>query len=176
MTAMHPVVEQTFAVLAEPLAGCPAEALLRHPGGNTDVWSAWQVIDHLSRTWTATSVGIAERLQKGRPLQTRPSMQQRIGTVAVCRLGYFPNGRKAPGIVVPAAKPHMLLTGDMLAEQMRATLTEMNERLSQAEQNAGRARFLTHPVLGPLSIADWRLFHRAHARHHAPQLQRAVRG
>lgn len=176
MASMHPVLEQTFQSLAGPLRGCPADALMRHPAGDARNWSGWQVVDHLSRSWQSTSVNLDERLQKNRPLQTRPSLQQQIGTIAVCRMGYFPKGRQSPERVLPGPNPEAPITGDALIEQIRATLDEMDRCLSKAEQQAGRARVLTHPVLGPLNVENWRLFHRAHARHHAPQLERAVRG
>jgi hypothetical protein len=147
MAGMHPVLEQTRAVLARPLAGCSPEQVARHPGNDPASWSAWQVIDHLAATWRGTIRGLEDRLQKGRPLQSRPNLQQRLGQLAVCYLGYFPNRRQAPEPVRPSSAP---------AEPVSAPI-------------------LTHFALGPLSVSGWRRFHRAHARHHAPQIERALR-
>jgi hypothetical protein len=174
MAAMHPVLEQTRAVLARPLAGCSPEQVARHPGNDPASWSAWQVIDHLAATWRGTIRGLEDRLQKGRPLQSRPNLKQRVGQLAVCYLGYFPNGRQAPDPVRPSAAPAEPVTGDQLIAQLTATLMAMDALLNRLEPDSHGAPVLTHFALGPLSVSGWRRFHRAHARHHAPQIERAL--
>jgi hypothetical protein len=175
MAGMHPVLEQTRALLARPLVGCSAEDLTRHPAGDPARWNAWQIVDHLAATWRGTTRGLEDRLQKARPLQTRPNLRQRIGQLAVCYLGYFPKGRQAPERVRPSDSPQEPLTGDQLIAQITATLVAMDALLARLEPGSNGAPVVTHPVLGPLSVSGWRRFHRAHARHHAPQLERAVR-
>ena len=175
MAGMHPVLEQTRALLARPLTGCSADQLTRHPAGDPGRWSAWQVIDHLSATWRLATQGLEDRLQKARPLKSRPNVRQRVGQVAVCYLGYFPKGREAPKPTLPSAAPPEPLTGDQLVAQITATLSAMDALLDRLEPGLHGAPVLTHPVLGPLSVSGWRRFHRAHARHHAPQIEAALR-
>jgi hypothetical protein len=175
MAGMHPVLEQTRAVLARPLVGCSADQITRHPAGDPARWNAWQIVDHLSATWRATTQGLEDRLQKGRPLRSRPNLQQRVGQLAVCYLGYFPKGRQAPERVRPCAAALEPLTGDQLIAQLTGTLSAMDALLDRLEPESHGAPVLTHSVLGPLSASGWRRFHRAHARHHAPQIERAVR-
>jgi hypothetical protein len=174
MAGMHPVLEQTRAVLARPLAGCSPEQVARHPGNDPARWSAWQVIDHLSATWRSTIRGLEDRLQKGRPLQSRPNLKQRVRQLAVCYLGRFPNGRQAPDPVRPSAAPAEPISGDQLIAQLTATLMAMDALLERLEPDSRGAPVLTHFALGPLSVSGWRRFHRAHARHHAPQIERAL--
>jgi hypothetical protein len=110
MAGMHPVLEQTRAVLARPLAGCSPEQVARHPGNDPASWSAWQVIDHLAATWRGTIRGLEDRLQKGRPLQSRPNLQQRLGQLAVCYLGGAGQRRSAHRAAHRHADGHGFLT------------------------------------------------------------------
>ena len=75
MAAVHPLLDQIRESLAAPLAGCSAEQLSRHPDNDPARWSARQVIEHLSATWCSTTNGIEDRLQKDRPLRTRPTLR-----------------------------------------------------------------------------------------------------
>jgi hypothetical protein len=176
MAAVHPLLDQTRELLAAPLAGCSAEQIAHHPGGDIACWSAQQVIEHLSATWRSTISGIENRLQKDRPLQTRPTLAQRCMQFAVCNLGYFPKGARAPAAVQPAGSPGDLITGDELIARFSATLAAMDRMLNRIEPQSDGAPVLTHFVLGPLSVDCWRSFHRTHARHHARQIERAIHG
>jgi DNA-binding transcriptional regulator YdaS (Cro superfamily) len=48
--------------------------------------------------------------------------------------------------------------------------------LNRIEPQSKNAPVLTHFQLGPMSVRQWRRFHRVHARHHVPQIERAIRG
>lgn len=175
MTAVHPLLNQTRDLLAKALAGCSAEQIARHPAGDPACWSAQQVVEHLCATWRATVGGIEDRMQKGRPLRTRPTFRQRCRQLAVCEFGFFPKKREAPAAVRPKDAPGVPLTGDELIVRFSATLAAMDDALNRIEPQAKDAPVLTHFLLGPLSVRQWRRFHRAHARHHAAQVERAVR-
>ena len=69
----------------------------------------------------------------------------------------------------------MPLTGDELIVRFSATLAAMDEALNRIEPHAKDAPVLTHFLLGPLNVRQWRRFHRAHARHHAAQVERIIR-
>jgi hypothetical protein len=174
--SVHPLLDQTREMLAAPLAGCSAEQLARHPAGDPARWSAWQLIEHLSATWRATTNGIEDRLKKNRPLRTRPTLAQRFIQLAVCECGYFPNGRKAPLPVQPGNVQTEPLSGNDVIARFSATLDVMDRMLNQIESQWKDAPVLTHFLLGPLSVRQWRRFHRVHARHHVAQIKRAIRG
>ena len=176
MATVHPVLDQTCDLLAAPLAGRSAERLAQHPANDPSRWSARQVIEHLCATWRSTTSGIEDRLQKGRPLLTRPTLKQRCMQIAVCEYGFFPNGRKAPLPVQPGEATGEPLNGDQLIASFRAALAAMDNVLNQIEPRAKAAPVLTHFLLGPLNVRQWRRFHRVHARHHVAQIERAIRG
>ena len=178
MAAMHPVLDQTRDLLAATLAGRSPAEVAQHPRGGPARWSARQVVEHLAATWRLTTNGVEERIRKGRPLQTRPTLKQHCMQFAVCNCGHFPKGRKAPPAVLPPPiDPTIaLVTGDELIARISATLGAMDRALNRIEPDAGDAPVLTHIVLGPLSVKRWRIFHRVHARHHVGQMQRAIRG
>jgi hypothetical protein len=174
MAAVHPLLDQTRELLAATLAGCSAEQVGHHPGGDPARWSARQVIEHLSATWRSTVNGIEDRLQKDRPLRTRPTLAQRCKQLAVCECGFFPNGREAPPAVRPSETNAELLSGDELIARLSATLAAMDRMLNRIEPRAKGAAVLTHFLLGPLTVRQWRRFHRVHARHHVKQIERAM--
>jgi hypothetical protein len=66
------------------------------------------------------------------------------------------------------------MNGDRLIAQISSTLRAMDDALAQIEAQGSRGPVLTHMILGPLSVWQWRKFHFVHARHHAPQITRAV--
>jgi DinB superfamily len=176
MAAVHPLLDQIRELLAARLAGRSAEQTARHPANDPARWSAHQVIEHLSATWRSTATGIEDRLQKDRPLRTRPTFAQRCMQLAVCECGFFPKGRKAPLPVQPGEAEGERLSGDELIAHFSATLAAMDLMLSRIEPQAKNAPVLTHFLLGPLNVQQWRRFHRVHARHHVAQIERAIRG
>jgi hypothetical protein len=176
MAAVHPLLDQIRELLAAPLAGRSAEQTARHPANDPTRWSAHQVVEHLSATWRSTANGIEDRLQKDRPLRTRPTFAQRCMQLAVCECGFFPKGRKAPLPVQPGEPEGEPLSGDELIARFSETLAGMDLILSRIEPQAKNAPVLTHFLLGPLNVQQWRRFHRVHARHHVAQIERAIRG
>jgi hypothetical protein len=176
MAAVHPLLNQTRDLLAAPLAGCSAEQVGRHPGDDPSRWSAQQIVEHLCATWRSTIGGIEDRVQKGRPLRSRPTLTQRCKQLAVCEFGFLPKNREAPAAVRPKDAPGVPLTGDELVAHFSDTLAAMDDALNRIEPQARDSPVMTHFLLGPLSVRQWRRFHRAHARHHAAQIARAIRG
>jgi len=175
MAVVHPLLNETRDLLAKALAGCSAGQLIQHPAGDPTRWNAQEIVEHLCATWRSTTGGIEDRLQKGRPLRTRPTLAQRCRQLAVCEFGFLPKKREAPSAVRPKDAPEVPLTGDELIAHFSATLAAMDDVLNQIEPQAKNAPVLTHFLLGPLSVRQWRRFHRAHARHHAAQMERAIR-
>ena len=138
-------------------------------------WSVQQIVEHLMLTYSATVDVVESRIAKGRPTQAKPSLMQRCGQVYVMHLGYFPRGVRAPEAVVP---PTGLVaeTGDELAARAVERLWQMDAVLAEASLLFGdRKRSVSHIILGPLSLAQWRRFHVVHGLHHISQIQ-ATRG
>jgi hypothetical protein len=96
--------------------------------------------------------------------------------LAVCECGYFPKSRKAPLGVQPGATNDEPLSGDQLIIRFTIALAAMDLTLNRIEARSKNAPVLTHFLLGPLNVRQWRRFHRVHARHHVTQLTRAIRG
>jgi hypothetical protein len=176
MAAVHPLLDEIRELLSAPLAGCSAAQVARHPAGDPARWSAQQVVEHLSATWRMTIAGIEDRLKKGRPLKSRPTLRQRALQLLICDLGYFPKNRPAPQAVQPSTDEQPGVTGDELIARLSATLAAMDSMLHRIEPEAHGAAVLNQGLLGPLNVQQWRRFHRTHARHHLWQMERAIRG
>ncbi len=170
---MHLALDETCRLLTAELAGRSTAQIARHPAGDPARWSAHQVVEHLSTSWGLTIKGIEERLSKGRPLLTRPTLMQRFGQFAICTLGLFPSGRKAPPMTQPPAAP-VPASGDELAARVTETLAAMDTLLTRIEATAHNRPVLTHIVLGPMNVQQWRSFHRVHACHHLKQIRAAL--
>lgn len=138
-------------------------------------WNMQQIVGHLLLTYAATLTAVETRLAKGAATKARPSLAQRIGQLTVIGLGRFPQGRRAPAGVTPEehADP---LSGDALCAAATEALTRMDSRIADAERLFGRRRrAISHMILGPLSVDQWRRFHLVHGRHHIRQMA-AIRG
>jgi Protein of unknown function (DUF1569) len=143
--------------------GMDAAALSRHPEGK---WSAAQVLEHLYLTYAGSVKGFERCLQEGRPLVHSATIRDRVATLLVTGLGYFPEGRKAPERTVPQG-----VAAEQVVTSFREKLVAMDALITQCENRFGRStRILDHPVLGPLTARQWRKFHLAHARYHAKQI------
>jgi hypothetical protein len=130
-------------------------------------WSAAEILEHLYLTYTGTIKGFERLYQTRQPLASRRNWRQRAGQLIVLDFGYFPSGREAPAV----ARPRGLPREKVLAE-IGSKITEMDSIITQCEQLLGRGRLLDHPILGPLTAAQWRKFHLVHGRHHLKQLRR----
>ena len=63
------------------------------------------------------------------------------------------------------------MAGETLASETARLLADMDKSLDEAESLFGKRRAATHPILGPLSIAEWRRLHLAHGLHHMKQVK-----
>lgn len=169
---MHPVLKQTYAVLSGELKGLSLAATQAHPGGDADVWNVQQVIQHLLATYSMCAGGLEGRLAKGRPLESPLSMRARVWQFALIDAGYFPPGRKAPEPVRPGVVALAALDGAGLDREVSAALDKLDEALNRVEAIYPSRTVVTHIVLGPLTVRQWRKFHLVHARHHAKQIAR----
>ena len=134
-------------------------------------WSCALIFEHLLLTYTGTTKGIANVMKRGRPLGSKATLQDRVRTLWVTKLGLMPSGRIAPPNMVPKSG----LALDSLRRFYDA-LVAMDATLADAERRFGsHVKLLDHPFLGPLNAKEWRQFHRTHARHHLKQAAERIR-
>ena len=142
---MDRYLERAARLLHESAGHLSAVELGKHAEGE---WSIAETIEHLARTFSGTSKGFASLL--------------------VIDCGYFPAGRKSPEMALPRGiEPERALP--LALENLRV----MDDALARAAKAFGtRIHVLDHPVLGPLSVREWRKFHWVHTRHHAGRIVR----
>jgi len=171
---MDPILQQLQREIAISLQGLDAtQTQIRPSTANPDKWSIQQIVQHLILTYANTEIAINGRLTKGAPTRAQPTLQQRIRQYAVTSLGYFPGGREAPSPVCPP-DCSLPLSGEELSHKAAVGLARIDQLFAQAESLFGSRRAISHVVLGPLSIYQWRRFHLIHGRHHLRQI-RAIR-
>jgi hypothetical protein len=139
------------------------EELTRHSPGK---WSAAEIFEHLYLTYTGTMKGFERVLEAGKPKVTAPTLKQRVGKFVVIGFSHMPSGREAP----KTARPRGLPTEKVLAEIV-PKIAEMDAFLSRCEETLGRGKVLDHPILGPLTVAEWKKFHMVHGLHHLRQIR-----
>jgi hypothetical protein len=161
---MDSILEELKQSLESAVGGLSSDQMHWHPDGK---WCAAEVLEHLYLTYTGTTKGFERVLEAGKPLVAPPSMRHRMRRLIVLRFNYFPEGRKAPKNTEPRG---------LLAEKVRAEFAEkivaMDEMIARCEVRLGRGNLLDHPILGPLTGAQWRKFHLVHGRHHVKQIVR----
>jgi hypothetical protein len=141
-----------------------SEAQLRcHPEGK---WCAAEILEHLFRTYRGTVKGLEKCLAEGKPFVATSSWRAWAMKVVVIYGGYMPKGRKSPERVLPKGMPVQ-----QLLEELRPIISRMDALFAEGEAQFGRStKFLSHPVLGPLSGPEWRKFHWVHGRLHIQQI------
>ena len=162
---MDPRLQKLQEEIAAVVDGLSPEQLSRHPPGK---WCASEVLEHLYLTYTGTLKGFERVAAAGKPLITAQSWRQRGRKLIVVGLGYLPSGRESPAV----ARPRGLAPEKVLAE-IATKIAEMDDSIARCEQKLGsRRRLLDHPILGPLTAAQWRKFHLVHGLHHVKQIRR----
>jgi len=162
---VDPCLRRLREEIAAAVAGLSPEQLSQHPPGK---WCAAEVLEHLYLTYTGTVKGFERVAAAGKPLVTAQTWPQRGRTLVVVGLGYLPSGREAP----PVARPRGLPPEKVLAE-IGLKIAEMDDSIARCEQKLGsRRKLLDHPILGPLTAAQWRKFHLVHGLHHVKQIRR----
>jgi DinB family protein len=165
---MDPRLKRLQEEIASVVAGLSAEQLRWHPPGK---WCAGEVLEHLYLTYTGTTKGFSRVIEAQKVKVTPPTWNQRVGRLLVVGFGYMPPGRQAP----PMARPRGLPTEKVLAE-IELKISEMDEMIARCEEKLGLGELLDHPILGPLTGAQWRKFHLVHGLHHVAQVWRLREG
>lgn len=130
-------------------------------------WSSAQILDHLRKTYHGTNRGYEKALAAGKPLATHATTPQQLTQFTVLNIGFFPSGRKSPKLVEPEPRCNGLET----LAAIRTELARLIDLQDKAEQAFGTIKIMDHPVLGPLTAAQWPRFHYVHARHHMKQIE-----
>jgi hypothetical protein len=130
-------------------------------------WNSAQILEHLFLTYRQTNRGLAKCLEQGAPTATRPTLKDCLATLMVVGLGHIPRGRKAPERTTPRGMPPAEIQG-----AVRTELERMGAGLDDCERRFGvGTKIMNHPLLGPLTVDEWRKFHWVHGRHHARQIR-----
>ena len=152
--------------ISSATAGMNAEKLALRPCA--DKWCVAEILEHLYLTYTGTIKGFEKCLQAGKPLARVPTLQDRMRTMVVVKLGHMPKGRKAPQNAMPRGLPPERVLAEVVEK-----IAAMDAIITEAESKFGsELRLLDHPILGPLQAKEWRKFHWVHGRHHLKQMQR----
>src|ERR1017187_9534980 len=158
-------LEQLKHALESAVEGMSREQLSWHPA---DKWCAAEVLEHLYLTYSGTIKGFERVMEAGKPLATRASVRHRVRTLVGVGFGHMPAGRQAPEMTQPRGLPVEKVRGEVGAK-----IAAMDAIIAQCETRFGHGiPLLDHPILGPLTAAQWRKFHLVHGRHHAKQLLR----
>jgi hypothetical protein len=162
---MDPRLVKLSKDLESAVQGMSSEELRCHRPGK---WCAAEVLEHLYLTYTGTIKGLERVMTSGKPLSTKASMAHRLLTFVVVDLGHMPTGRKTPAVAQPRGLPT-----EQVRQEIGAKLVAMDAIIAECEARFGRhVKLLDHPILGPLSAAQWRKLHLVHGRHHEKQLLR----
>ena len=161
---MDHYLEKLPEELEAALQGATRDAMQKAPAGK---WNSAEIVEHLYLTYTNTNKGIAKCLEGGVPLATRVTFKHRVKSFVVTKLGYLPEGAKAPERAVPRGMPLAKVREKLLGEIQR-----MAAGLDDCERRFGAsAKIMDHPVLGPLTANEWRKFHWLHGCLHARQIR-----
>ncbi len=164
---MNSYLERLQRELEEAVGDAGPGDLAKAPTGK---WSAAQILEHLFLTYLHTNRGLARCLEQGAPLATRATLKDRLATLLVVNLGYFPGGRKAPERSVPRG-----MAPEEVRQALAPELYKMSAGLDDCERKFGvRTKILDHPILGPLTADEWSKFHWVHGRHHARQIRERI--
>lgn len=170
---MDPHLEKLQREVASAIGELTSDAaanaqIMWHPPGK---WCAAEVLEHLYLTYTGTIKGFERLIEAGSPKVTLPTLKQRVGKILVLGFRHMPSGREAPKM----ARPRGLPTEKVLAEIV-PKIAEMDAFLSHCAEKFGRGKVLDHPILGPLSVVEWKQFHMVHGLHHVRQIRRLRAG
>lgn len=159
---MDSLLKELKQSLESAMEGMSSEQMSWHPA---EKWCAAQVLEHLYLTYTRTIKGFERVLAAGKPIAGRATVKQSLRTLVVLLFNHLPNGRKAPKQTVPRGIDPETVRGEVVQK-----LEVMDGIVAQCEARFGHGRVLDHPILGPLTAAQWRKFHWIHGHHHIKQI------
>ena len=164
---MDPALARLQREIASAVANLSPEQVRSHPPGK---WCVAEILEHLYLSYTGTTKGFGRVIEAGKPLATSSTWKQKAQALIVTGFGYLPSGREAPAQARPRGIPP-----EQVITEIGPKLAEMDDILTTCAARFGsRINVLDHPILGPLSVTQWRKFHLVHGLHHVKQI-RALR-
>jgi len=158
-------LEKLKQELETAVEGMTGKQMNWHPA---EKWCAAEILEHLYLTYTGTIKGFEKVMAAGKPLATRASVKHRLRSAVVLGFSHLPSGREAPANTRPKG-----LVVENVSREIGEKIAAMDAIMARCEASFGRgAKLLDHPILGPLTGAQWRKFHLVHGRHHRKQLLR----
>jgi hypothetical protein len=170
---MHEDLHRLETEVTKALAGLDPSQAQAAPLEVPGKWSIQQIVEHLLSTYRASIVALEARIEKRSGTRAKPSLRQRVGQFLIISLGQFPYGRAAPAEVTPST-PSTIRGGDDLAQRVSVELAKIDQLTARGEHLFSDRRAVSHLILGPLSMRQWRRFHLIHGLHHLKQI-RAIR-
>lgn len=119
-------------------------------------WSLSQLCEHLALAFEAMLPSDELPMPSSRGGVWRRARQFVMKRVLLLT-GRFPNGVRAPDMVVPSNSPRLDLSLDRL---------EAAVKYFESAFDRPGMRWPDHPLLGAMSGKEWRRFHSIHAAHH----------
>ncbi len=166
---MHPDLSKLDAGLAGALLGLTPSQTQAVPSAELHKWSIQQIAEHLLQTYRGSLTAIVARVERGSVTRAQPSLRQRLGQFRILSLGCFPHGRLAPAAVSPT-QPVTIRGGDDLLTRLNVEILKLDQATAHGERLFGHRRAVSHLILGPLSMQQWRRFHLVHGLHHIRQI------
>jgi len=161
---MHSHLQRTREAIDQATDGLTVDELIWHPDGK---WCTAEILEHLALAFGGTAKFLGKVAADGKSVASKVTFKQRIGIAVVTGGEFIPGGRKAPAGVTPKGN----IPPDQVLPTIRKNLADMDEAITACEGKLGsKLRIADHPVLGPLTVAQWRKFHMVHTRHHMKQI------
>ena len=160
---MNRFLQRSHDALQECASRLTLGQLTARPPGK---WTIAEILEHLSRAYSHTTAGARKAIAAQKPLSRPVGFGARLRAVVVVECGYLPTGVESPKMVVPVGiDPATALT------ESTDALRDMDLALAEAGGRFGlHTSVMNHPIIGPLSIRQWRKFHWVHTRHHVRQI------
>lgn len=166
---MNPTFQQLQIEVNDALHSLDSVQTQATPLAHPEKWNIQQIIQHLCLSYASTADVFETRLEKGRPTQTKPTVQQRLAQFFLFTVGLYPNGRTAPELVIPSTT-EATASGNNLICSVAEHLTLLDALFDEAQALFGSGPCVTHVILGPLRVQQWRKFHLLHGDHHVKQI------
>ena len=153
---MSEYIPRLQEAIASAIHGVSREEVLRERDGK---WSIAQVLEHLYLTYTGTVKGCERALASSSSLATPADAKQRLKTMVIVTLGYYPRGIEAPRQVHPKGIPV-----DQVVSDIQRQITLMDDFLKLCEQKLGKDNKLIQSscagrvhrrAMAQVSLAAW---------------------
>lgn len=160
---MHKHLQRVEQAIDNTLQGMSNEQLAWHKEGK---WSAADILEHLSFTYSGSAMLLERCIRNGLISANVPIWSQRLRAFLVTVLHYMPTGWQSPSMVAPKGSPP-----EIVITEVRRQLLAADDAIRRCETRFGsRATVANHPLLGPLTAPQWRVFHLVHTLHHMKQI------